>query len=367
MTAALPYLRSLRKTDLVVLAAESHLQNYGDFKKVELEAALDEHLSANKSALSDNQVFNDYFKRLSQPPRSSPIKKEPKPDAPSGIDPLASPTKRSTRSVTRTLKPKDEIDATEESESSSRASGSPSNEPAAARTPARQTQGFFSAIPPSPAVVTEVIEEQTTKVGQFVSNAWVASGVKERAFALRSCLSSVSMIETLIIAFEFYCLSSQIIPSQYLGTIPETSALHIPAIPVKIPEIFVLLTAEFWGPFSLWIATSIVLPTILAYFFNINLKVTQPNTPSHSYGTRRASAAQAVNAAAKPSIDPLVFNVSKALISYLVYTNTFTFGGIYSHVSVERVVRSVPGGLPGLLTGSAVCVLGSLYEAILRK
>ncbi|KMU80987.1 hypothetical protein CISG_08836 [Coccidioides immitis RMSCC 3703] len=46
--------------------------------------------------------------------------------------------------------------------------------------------------------------------------------------------------------------------------------------------------------------------------------MSQPQPPSHSYGTRRGSAAQAAVASSKTNFDPLVFNVSKALVSYLV-------------------------------------------------
>ncbi|KMP05416.1 hypothetical protein DIZ76_015711 [Coccidioides immitis] len=368
MTAALPYLRALRKSDLLVLAEVSDLKDYDDYKKPELEAALDEHLSANRTTLSKEQRLSDYYRRLLQPPRSSPIKREPKPDGPSGLDDSVSPSKRMTRSR-RPLKPKQEVEATDESESgsASQASRSPSASAMEAHTPSRPALGFLSSLPPSPAVVTVAIEEQTTKVRKSVSDAWVASGLKERAYALRSCLSSVSTIESLILMLEIYGLGSEILPFRYLTTIPPMPNLYTPAIQVKIPDVFALLTGEFWAPFSLWLTTSVILPSIFAYFFNISLKMSQPQPPSHSYGTRRASAAQAAVASSKTNFDPLVFNVSKALVSYLVYANKFTFWDVYNPISVRKVSDSVPGGLPGLLTGSALCVLGSLYEAILRK
>ncbi|EEP81520.1 predicted protein [Uncinocarpus reesii 1704] len=366
MTAALPYLRALRKSDLLVLAEVSDLKDYDDYKKPELEAALDEHLSANASTLSSEQRLSDYYERLSRPSRSSPIKREPKPELLSGMEDMISPTKRVTRSK-RSTRSKQEIEATDDSDGASQTSRSPSVPDVAVRTPPRPNPSFLSSLPPSPAVVTEAIEEQTTRVRQSVSDAWVASGLKERAYALRSCLSSVSTIGTLILATELYGLGGEILPFQYLATIPAMPNLHIPAIPVKIPDVFALLTSAFWAPFSLWLATSVIFPSVLAYFFNINLKMTQPSVKPHSYGTRRASAAQAASATAKTDFDPLVFNVAKALVSYLVYGNKFTFWDVYNPISVDRVVRSVPGGLAGLLTGSAVCTLGSLYEAILRK
>lgn len=142
MSPALPYLRGLRKSDLVVLAEVSNLQEYvplsvfdicltkqyhtalctfanrdtsfviglysfEDYKKTELEAALDDHLSTNRASLSSEQKLADYYRRLSQTSRSSPIKREPKTEpVMSGDD-----GRRPSRSR-RTIKPKEEVEAT---------------------------------------------------------------------------------------------------------------------------------------------------------------------------------------------------------------------------------------------------------------
>ncbi|KLJ08173.1 hypothetical protein EMPG_16375, partial [Blastomyces silverae] len=106
MSPALPYLRGLRKSDLVVLAEISNLQDFEDYKKTELEAALDEHLAANRASLSGEQRLADYYRRLSQTSRSSPIKREPKPEPAMSSD----DTRRPSRSR-RQVQPKQEIEA----------------------------------------------------------------------------------------------------------------------------------------------------------------------------------------------------------------------------------------------------------------
>ncbi|KAL2365666.1 hypothetical protein RJZ56_001426 [Blastomyces dermatitidis] len=358
MSPALPYLRGLRKSDLVVLAEVSNLQDFEDYKKTELEAALDEHLAANRALLSGEQRLADYYKRLSHTSRSSPVKREPKPEPAMSSD----DTRRPIRSR-RQVKPKQEVEATDESDSSASKESTP-----ASRTPARRSLPF-SSLPPSPAVITDAIDRQTTKARQSMSEAWDASGITERSDALRSCLSSVRAIETITLAIELYGLLADIVPMRYLATFPAVPSVGTPNYAIKVPDLFILLDASFWGPFSLWLTTSIFLPSLLAYFFNLSLKISQQGGGSsiHAYGTRRITTSVAARVAETANLDPLVYNVSKALVSYLVYTNIFTFWNVYRRTTVMAVPGAVPGGLPGLLTGSAIGMLGSLYEAILRR
>ncbi|KAK2874992.1 hypothetical protein FQN49_001873 [Arthroderma sp. PD_2] len=359
MSVALPYLRALRKSDLVVLAELSKMKDFADLKKTELEVALDDHLSANRSSLSHEQKLSDYYKRLSQPPRGSPIKREPKAE----VSSLDGSVKRSTR-ARRSIKPKEEVEATDDSdEASDKSTPPPAEVPSATQTPARPALKFPS-LPPSPAVVTDAIDRQTTRVRKSVSEAWDQSGMTERTYTLRSWLSSVNAIQTLILSFELFGVLKEVMPWKYLTTIPATDSLNLPEFAVKIPDLFVLLTASFWSPFLLWITTSIALPSIAAYFININLKMSQ--SAAHSAGARRTAASSAQDKC-KACGDPLVFNVSKALVATLVYSNGFNFWDLFSTESLHRVAGAVPGGQAGLMVGSALCTLGSLYEAILRK
>lgn len=227
-----------------------------------------------------------------------------------------------------------------------------------ARTPARSPLSFASSLPPSPAVVTDAIDRQTTIVRERVSDAWTKSGITERSDALRTALSSVKSIETIIVVLELISLSRELIPLRYLTTFPAVDSIATPEFSVKVPDLFVLITGAFWAPFLLWALTSLALPLTAAYFFNLSLRA----QTSHSYSTRRASAA-----ASHATFDPLVYNIAKALVSYFVYANHFTFWETFSHFSLEKVNVSIPGQWPGLVTGSAIGILTSLYEAILKK
>ena len=111
----------------------------------------------------------------------------------------------------------------------------------------------------------------------------------------------------------------------------------------------------FWAPFSLWLLTSIFVPLVVSYFFNLSVQ------HSGATGSRRGGKAST------SSFDPLAFNIAKALLAYLVYGKHFTFWDVYSELSIEKIYASVPGQLNGLFTGAGVGLLGALYEAILRK
>lgn len=228
-------------------------------------------------------------------------------------------------------------------------------------TPAQTAAYRFAApLPPSPAVVADVIDRQTTAVRKSVSDAWGASGFTERSNALRSLLSSVTVIETLTLAIELYGLASTLIPFKYVTTVPPIQGLHTPDFAIKAPDLFVFLTSQFWAPFSLWLTTSLFLPLFVSYFFNLSLKA-QPPPPA-----KRGAAAAAHSGAVK-KFDPLVFNISKALVAYFVYANHFNFWDLFSNFSIERANSAIPGGWGGVITGAAVGGIGSLYEAILSR
>ncbi|OKL55341.1 hypothetical protein UA08_09346 [Talaromyces atroroseus] len=347
-SAAGPYLRGLRKSQLTELAEISDLKDYADLKKPELELALDDHLRANSSIFSGEKRLSDYYRRLSQPSRvSSPVKKEPKAEA-------STPSTEEKKSSRRR---KTSVEA-EESDGA-KTPVSTTVAAVAARTPARSPLSSFVSLPPSPAVVTDAIDRQTTIVREKVSTAWTKSGISERRDALRSALSSVKSIETIIVVLELIGLFRELIPLRYLTTVPAVETVSTPEFSVKIPDFFILITGGFWAPFFLWGLTSLALPLTFAYFFNLSLNAQS----THSHNTRRASAV----AQELASFDPLVYNITKALIAYFVYANHFTFWNAFSHFSVERVNGAIPGQWTGLVTGSAIGILTSLYEAVLRK
>jgi hypothetical protein len=78
--------------------------SFEDYKKVELEAALDGHLRANTSVFSSDKRLAEYYRRLAQPPRIvSPVKLKTE-FAGSG-DEVKKPSRR------RQTKAKDDVEA----------------------------------------------------------------------------------------------------------------------------------------------------------------------------------------------------------------------------------------------------------------
>jgi hypothetical protein len=81
--------------------------SYEDYRKAELEVALDEHLRTNSSIFSGDKRLADYYKRLSQPTRiSSPIKKDLKIESSTPTDEVKKVARR------RNTKVKDDPDVT---------------------------------------------------------------------------------------------------------------------------------------------------------------------------------------------------------------------------------------------------------------
>lgn len=251
--------------------------------------------------------------------------------------------------------------------------------PVPAQTPGRLA--LSASLPPSPAAVTEAIDRQTTRARKRLRDAWAASGISQRSNALRSALSSAKSIENLILAVEAFSLVKELVPLRFLTTVPAVKALHTPEFTIWVPDLFVLLSGSFLAPFSLWLITNLLLPLTVSYFFNLRLNRTAQRlaspSRSHSYGTRRASSSAVSSPApsspsspsspTKTSFDPLVFNITKALLSYLVYATHFTFWDVYSKFSIDKVNVSIPGNWAGLITGAAIGAIGSLYEAILTR
>lgn len=227
------------------------------------------------------------------------------------------------------------------------------NEPIPPETPKASTTNV--ELPPSPAVVTDAIDRQTAAWGKRINDTWTASGIKESSHALRSLLSSVKAVETLVLLLEGSSIVRQIWPLRYLTTIPAIEAIHTPEFALKVPDFFILVDGSFWAPFSLWLLTSLFLPLSVAYFFNFSLQATQQQSGNRNHDAQ------------KTTFDPLSFNIARALIAYLVYAKHFTFWDLYSVFSIDKVNASVPGQWTGMLTGTAIGLVGTLYEAALQR
>lgn len=184
------------------------------------------------------------------------------------------------------------------------------------------------------------------------------SGIHETSENLRELLSSSVAINIIALALEAYGLRQEILPSKVAGFVPAIPYITSHKTPIYLPDLFLLLARSFWAPFTLWITTSLVMPLVFAYFINIPLK----SGRTHQYGTRRATSMQAAN-----QFDPLVYNIAKALIAYIVYAQHATVSSLLQLFTTTTVNDSILGGYQGVITGSTIAGVISLYEVILKK
>ena len=210
-------------------------------------------------------------------------------------------------------------------------------------------------LPATPADVANAVDRSAVAVRTRVLSLYKESGTTEAIHATRESLSTISSVLLAINAFELYFLRPEILADRYAFTIPAVSFLGTHDYPVFVPDMFLLLTSSFWSPALLWAFTSVVLPSIVGYFVNLT------TGSHHGRVTRRTVAAP------DHLVDPLTFSIVKAVISFVVYGQGVTFGGWLPPQSIERINGAVYGGYKGVLAGTAITGLLSVYDAILKK
>lgn len=224
-----------------------------------------------------------------------------------------------------------------------------------ARTPAPVTRSNLRKRselpgPPSPSVVADVVEEQSTRFVAGLNDLWTLSGIDEHIANLRETCSSVVAVQLTFLLIEGLALEWHIIPWKYAFDIPASGVT--PSYAVHLPDLFILLTGFYWSTTLLWAFTSIAVPATFAYFYNLTIRDVKRNNIRV--------------AAARYTADPLTFNVVKALVTWLVYSQGVTFGLISPEVA-ERVNLAIWGGHTAVLIGSGIGGLAALYEAAQRR
>lgn len=333
------WLRAQRKSDLVELADGVGLKNYESLKKSDLEAALDEFIAEHSARLQNRSDLTGYFNSRSKA-LGSPVKKESvKEEAEKALK------------VTKRKASKATDDATPDAET--RGSST-----AVVQTPGRSLSQVAARIPlpATPADVAHAVDRSTLAVRKRVSSIYQESGITEASHATRETLSTVTSVLFLVHAVELYYIRQEVLSSRYAFTIPAVGLLGTSDYPVYLPDMFLVLTSSFWSPALAWALTSFILPTLVGYF--VNLSATNNSVP------RTRSKAHAL---AEHVVDPLSFSIVKALVSYLVYAQGVTFGGLLNETSIERLNGAVYGGWKGILTGTAITGLVSIYDAVLKK
>lgn len=238
-----------------------------------------------------------------------------------------------------------------------------SSSSAVVRTPARNFSMAAAAaripLPATPADVAYAVDRSTVAVRKRVSSMYQDSGITEASQATRETLSTVTSILFCVSAFELYFIRPEVLANRYAFTVPALDLVGTPDYPVYLPDMFLLLTASFWSPVLTWALTGVVLPCLFGYFFNLSA-----TSGNKAPGPRTRARAQA---AAETVVDPLTFSIVKALVSYVVYGQGVTLGGLLNEASIERLNTAVYGGYKGMLTGTAITALVSMYDAVLRS
>jgi hypothetical protein len=197
-----------------------------------------------------------------------------------------------------------------------------------------------------------------------VASLYRDSGLTEATQTTRAWLSTVHSVVSAIALFELYRLRQEVLPDRYAFTIPAVGVLGTGDYPVHLPDMFALVTAGFWGPTLTWALTSVLLPSLGGYFFNLSLGAAQ----SHEGGLSSSGSGKGRRGGqVEYAVDPVMFSIVKAVVTYVVYAQGVTFWGLINPDSVSRINSALYSGWRGVLVGTAVSGLTAVYDAVLRK
>ncbi|RMJ08680.1 hypothetical protein BHE90_013260 [Fusarium euwallaceae] len=346
------WLKTKKKPELAQLAQQFGLQDVAGSKKDDLGIALDTYLSENSSRyLADPELagyFNSRSKALGSPVKREVIRDEVE-------KPLKVSRRRTTTKLSEEITP--ESDDGSPQASSPQAASPQAVSTALIETPGRALSQVAARIPlpATPADVALAVDRSTSAVRQRVSSMYEESGITEVSHATRDTLSTVTSVLFCVAAWELWNVRREVLSNIYAFTIPAIQFLGTSDYPVYVPDMFLLLSSSFWSPTLTWIFTSVAVPSFMGYFFNLSATSTPPTR-----GRLRSNNAEYV-------VDPLTFSIVKALISFVVYGQGVNFGGLLNDMSIVRLNNAIYGGYKGILTGTAITGLMSIYDAVLRK
>jgi hypothetical protein len=219
------------------------------------------------------------------------------------------------------------------------------------RSPAALQRFAASVRLPSSPAVNRAVAAPRAWVSRQYNSAVKKSGLAKKLPLWRQELSSVESIHLLLLIFEAAGLSRATMPLSLSLTIPRIKAAGFNGFVVPLPDITTILTSRFWAPTTLWVLTSVFLPTLFAYVFNLTYANPKPK--------RRTNP--------QKELDPLTFSIVKALLAYLVYSPGAAFSFGFSVATVDTVQDHVFGGYVTMLIGAAIGVLTSLYDNLSYK
>jgi hypothetical protein len=343
-------------------------------KVATLRESLDEHLRANQTSLatrsSNSTNLAGYFDKIGSSSRS-PTKRVSAPeklqDTVTSGDEDSAPKKGRRKTVQPAIE--ELVDQTRDSAfliNTHRAANTVTD---LVKTPAKELSEALSGprrssilaspgnLDTSPRAVVEYLDRNTRKVSSYISDGISKTHISEYSDVLRDWASSPLSVTVLGVAVDLYAVLRQLIELRdaFKFTVPWFGTY----VPVKAPDAFALITPDFWAPFSLFFLSTIFFPAAISYFINFP----QKSASTHHYSTRRATAQHD----ATPLLDPLVFNIARGLIAYLVFTVGTAGVWPYAAASVGTVNTALYFGSSGIITSAVIGATVSLYEAVLKK
>lgn len=207
------------------------------------------------------------------------------------------------------------------------------------------------ALPPSPAVVTDVIEEQTARISEGMNKLWTATGIMDMLHEARLDLSSVTGIHFTILLLESAALHYQTVPWKFAFDFP--SLFGFPSFAVFLPDIFVFLTHHYWAPSLLWATMNFWTPLATGWLFNLSLKLKKKDGFEDYRPVYR--------------IDPLMFSIAKALMSWMVYAQGNRLYGMFAEQTVQTVENAMPYGYSGAMIAAYIGIVTSIWDGIQNK
>jgi hypothetical protein len=226
----------------------------------------------------------------------------------------------------------------------------PASPPGTRTTPTRTIiQQRRPSLPPSPTVVVDEIEQASDRVYASLDDLYTLSYIPELIDWTREGCSSIATVHLAFLLMEAYSLSSAVVPWNYWFDFPSIGGTR--SFAVKIPNLFVMLTSSYWSPVLLWSATSIFIPLIFAYFFNLTVHTVKRNN--------------ARVRVVRYNYDPFTYNVVKFMCVSTVYGAGILQGWVNDD-TVSTVDQSQFRGFTSMLVGTCICGLCSLWQATQR-
>lgn len=207
----------------------------------------------------------------------------------------------------------------------------------------------YQHLPPSPAVIADVVEEQTARLEAGLGNFWKSTKIADVLLLVRGELSSLYGIHMAILMLEGFFLQRDILPWKYAFDIPAFSLVGKSSIPVFFPDLFVLLTSYWWSTSILWATMNLWLPLIAGWFCNLTLKSKEKDGVA-SWQPRY-------------QIDPLTFSVTKAVLTWLVFQQGMRLG-VFANETVDRVVLAMPVGYSGVMISAYIGIVTSIWDGL---